>query len=47
MFGNDRPNIRFRHHRRVGRWADLRLIRPVIGQALDQVAGRRHVDGWR
>jgi hypothetical protein len=44
MLGNDRPNIRLRHH--VGLRADARLIGPFIGQTLDQVPGRRHIDGW-
>jgi hypothetical protein len=43
MLGNDRPNIRLR--RRIGLRDDDRLIRPVIGQTRDQVAGRRHIDG--
>lgn len=44
MLGNDRPNIRLR--RRVGLRGDDRLIHPVIGQTLDQLAGRRHIVGW-
>jgi hypothetical protein len=44
MLGNDRSNIRPR--RRVGLRGDDRLIRPVIGQTLDQVAGLRHIDRW-
>jgi len=42
MLGNVRPNIRLR--RRVRLRGDDRLIRPVIGQTLDQLAGRRHND---
>lgn len=44
MLGNDRANIRLRL--RVGRRANVRLIRPVIGQTLDQFPGRRPIDGW-
>jgi hypothetical protein len=44
MLGNDRPNIRLR--RRVDLRGDDRLIGPVIGQTLDKVPDRRHIDGW-
>ena len=46
MLGNDRPNIRFRLRHGVDWRHDARLIRPFIGQTLDQVPGRRHISEW-